>query len=62
MSCCAHKLLILILYLVDNWTIRRIFVVEGGYLGLQPCLFMAFHILHYFLCGGKVACICIQLG
>ena len=60
-SCRAHKLLILILYLVDNGTERRTCVVECGHLGLRPPLFLAFRILHHVLCGGKVACICLQL-
>ena len=36
-------------------------VVEGGFPVLRPLLFLAFRILHDVLCGGKVACICLQL-
>ena len=44
------------LYLVDNRSERSTCVVERGHLGL-----MAFRILHDVLCGGKLACICLQL-
>ena len=56
MSYCAHKLLILILYLVDKLKERRIFVVESGHLGWRPSLFLAFRILHDVLSEGKVVC------